>query len=357
MIGGANCKPTRELTEVELQDLFYGKTFQFCTGQQSRQMIPQSGPQQQRAVKNAASKEVERDMGTLQGLMLRHFREIADAKIFFSVPKSLFVKLTGQTVDLAITSGFELVDYGSALPLQDRGALGVTPSTLGSASSLPSLLTDPQQDQDEFISESVAAAQAAICLVPIPVPEPETFPWMHGEQVFFRVTHATPNRLKRPTRSIDSMRPDDLTIRLYRVCEVSSCNRKVSVQQDTFQDVWCTALLSSWNDVDGSRLVSQFLEWQVYPEAAVKLRALTDAHLPNPKRELPQTGPDSQIHGFTRAPAHEFYESLELHFAARISFHALKKHTPRSAMPNPRRSATSRRNGWSGVLPEVWQVF
>ena len=93
MVGGSACQPARDLTDGELQELFYGKTFQFRTGQQSRQMIPESGPQQQRALKNQVTKEMEREVGTLQGLMLRHFREIADAKNFFSVPKKLFESL------------------------------------------------------------------------------------------------------------------------------------------------------------------------------------------------------------------------------------------------------------------------
>lgn len=264
MVGGSACQPARDLTDGELQELFYGKTFQFRTGQQSRHMIPESGPQQQRALKNQVTKEMEREVGTLQGLMLRHFREIADAKNFFSVPKKLFESLSAQTLDLAITSGFDFQSTGSALPLQDRGALALQPIS----GPTKSLLIAHQQDRDDFVA---AQPETTVRFEPLVTHGTSDLAWIDGEQVFFRVTHAAPNRLKRPTRSIDSLRPDDLSIRLYRVCKLSECNQQVWLQQEGYHDVWCTALLTSWNDVDGSKLVSQFLEWQVYPHAEVKL--------------------------------------------------------------------------------------
>ena len=267
MVGGEKCVPARDLSEVELHDIWYHKVFQFRTGGLSRPEIPKSGPQQQRALKNKAVKAAERELGTMQGLLLRHFRHIANVQRFFSAPKELFEDLPAQPLALAISSAWKSETHDPALPLQDRPNIMLEQPL---PSPQPSLLASACSDQDEFITD----CHPTLHFEALPVPD--VFPWLNGEQVFFKVTHSTPNRMRRPTRSIDSLQADDVVIRLYRVCDVSDCNQFVSVKQDAFQDVWCTALLTSWDKRDGNavKFINQFLEWQVVPQAQVKLRDL-----------------------------------------------------------------------------------
>ena len=269
MVGGERGVPARELADRELQDLFYHRFYQFARGQTSRALIPASAPSHQRLLKNQALKKMEKDTGTLQQLMLRHFRQIATdgAAKFFSMPKGLFEQLRGQPLDMAIKSGLDTLQ-SNVLPIEDRRQLCVEPLP----GPKPTLLAVMHHDQDDFMSPLPQDRPLRLEPVDHLALASDALNWRDGECVFFRVALAAPHRLKRPTRSVDNVRPDDVLLRLYRVCELSACNTRVSVQQDPCQDVWCTALMTCWTESDGAEFVSKFVEWRVCNEAEITLR-------------------------------------------------------------------------------------
>lgn len=276
LVAGDLCAPGRELSDRELMDLYYHRFNQFSRGKRVRALLPTSAPQLQMKTKNSACKAAEPPMGSIQQLMLRHFREIAGASTsnFFSLPKFLFQGLPAQTLAAAITSGLQLNtleahsgSVGCALPLQDRVTgqevlrLQLPPP--------PSLnLANQQSDGDEFLT--IVPGQRRRVFFNPKVTE---IRWHGGvEHIFFRVCHATPNRMKRPTKSVDDLRPDDIVIRLYKVLELDPEQKSVFLEHQGSDDVVCASLLSWWDEENGPAFVQNLSEWQVSGRAQVRPR-------------------------------------------------------------------------------------
>ena len=197
--------------------------------------------------------------------MLRHFRELAASNTdnFFSLPKSLFEQLPAQSLAVAITSGLQCdEDVDAALPLRDRAQVAdlLPVADAGSAGQLVPL----QQDSDEFLSfvehkrmffnPKASKIQATT------------------DAVFFRISHATPNRMKRPTKNCDDVKPDDVVLRLYSVIEESS--EQALVAQEPSQDLLVASLLSWWDEAHGPQFVQDCLEWRISPEVHITPRDL-----------------------------------------------------------------------------------
>lgn len=274
--------PGRDMTGRDLQDIFYHKFAQFTRGSQTRGLVPTSAPQVQLKIKNAQCKAMEPTQSSIQQLMLRHFRElaVANSSSFFSVPRTLFQGLYAQPLTKAITSGLQCHDDNdnrsfNALPLQDR----ITGQELLQLElpAPPSSVMCQQPDRDEFWS--IVPGQRHLFFNP----KRDEISWPGGPQselIFFKIAHATPNRLKRPTKAVDNMRPDDIVIRLYKVLGFASDSSWAFVQPQPCQDLLCASLFSWWgDDSNGPLFVNNLLEWQVSAFAHIRPRVSTELNL------------------------------------------------------------------------------
>ena len=281
-------------------DLFYHKAFQFARGHVAGPLIPTSGPQQQRAIKGRICKEMQSKHGAIQNLMLKHFREICDPVCFYSLPESVLSKVPTQDLQSAITSGVQPgpdSEFSALLPLKDRVAFGQAqesqmlmdqrkdaPADLPAATSLPLAI---QADEDTFIakasaltlpdapSDSQSARSKRHVLRLTPIEAESDLTWKGMKLVFFRVCHSAPNRLKRPTRYADSVMPDDLAIRLYRLVGIQE--HEAVVEQHDCAAVFCSQLLTYWHSgkddlAAGANLATDLLRWDVCASSPVQLR-------------------------------------------------------------------------------------
>lgn len=276
--------PSQEMTERDLQGIFYHKFAQYTRGSEARALVPRSAPQVQQKIKNAQCKAMEPAQTSIQQLMLRHFRELAAANSssFFSVPRALFQGLYAQPLANAITSGLQCHDDRdnrsfNALPLKDR-VTGQELLQLELPAPPSQRLVCQHSDRDEYWS--IVPGQRHLFFNP----KNEDISWPGGPQcelVFFKIAHATPNRMKRPTKAVDDIRPDDIVIRLYKVSDFANDSSWAAVRPQPCKDLLCASLFSWWADeANGALFVNNLLEWQVSGLARIRPRVSAESMLP-----------------------------------------------------------------------------
>lgn len=275
MVAGPQAVPAKELSIKQLQDLFYHRAFQFTRGNMAQPSIDNAPQKTQRQQKQDICK-VDNRPGSLSNLMISHFRTLARPQDFYSVATAFMAKLKLQEVGTAVRSSLGKASGPSALPIQDRlTGTQVAQALCGLADSSSSTCQIVMEcDSDEFVNaphlqpESVShASRPRFHFTPEDRPALE---WPFGEELtVFRVSHAAPARLKRPTGLLDDVRPDDVALRLYSV--VSASNGTLQVQPSNSVDVYCSQLFQL-GEAEGSDVAKAFTKWETSNKSSITWR-------------------------------------------------------------------------------------
>ena len=289
--------PARALTHPELTELFYHKKFQFSRGSTAKPLIANSLEGHQRQLKHAIIQQQQQHSG-MQQLLLKHFRTITDQCKFYSLPRSVLnatpVEDLGKAARVSVAKRGD--DLPALLPKSNRPLAAEVPALQNQLSSNLALPAPSSSNaspsgpnrafgqgsneagvamefDEDIILPVQSADQARLCLPKVQIlPDNEEkgqcWPAAPDELLFFRVSHKSVHSLKRPLRSLDNIRPDDLALRFYDCVRVAASFDEADLVARDNTDVLASALFTDWSDDAGSGvsvqvMFSNLLEWSV----------------------------------------------------------------------------------------------
>lgn len=213
--------PTRDLSDREQKQLLYRRKLQFGTGDAVKDLIPSSeaaqrAEQKKRVTQALKDAQAKTPQGSLQQMMMNHFKETTNALSFYSLPIQVVRELPIKQMSVALTTMLAV----KGKPAQPAGTLPVANEALSKPLEdrvkaiadkhlefLEPLRNDVQDDDSQIPvrEESELDLEQLI-----------EFCQLDGLLVF-KVAEKNPHLKKRPLHSVDNVIFSDVAIRLYKV--------------------------------------------------------------------------------------------------------------------------------------------
>lgn len=223
------------LSDREQKQLIYRRKLQFGTGDVLAPLVSSSvaselankKSQVTKALKDVQSKTAT---GSLQQMMLNHFRETVNPTCFYSLPMDVAKTLPIKQLKVALTTMLSvkgkatqpsgtlpLGDEHQSLPLKDR----VPVSQEASSSLLGPLEDDAQMGTSSCDGIGAEPAETDLDL------EALLDHCACDGQLVFKIADKSPHLKKRPLHSVDNLLPSEVAIRLYRAEKVNETDIQI----------------------------------------------------------------------------------------------------------------------------------
>ena len=225
--------PKKVLSVNEIENVLYQRDVQFGRGLQAAKLLSESEPRALQQVKQQAALQLRNDIKGSRQMFLDHFRSFGKSNVFLTFPLRLFdlvpcsklgnaLTMTADAIETTKVSQIQRETFGLAddfrwpLPLTDD-ATNANPAELqlqGDTDDIGGVVDE--RAQPSFVARDTESAL-----------------------VLFRLSHGTPNHLRRPLSTVDSLNTSHVCLRLYTILQQDTNGKLLHVQWDHFADIVC----------------------------------------------------------------------------------------------------------------------
>lgn len=254
--------PTRVLSDKEQKQLLYRRQMQFGTGDAVTPLVPSSiatqlATRKSEVVKALRDFQGKTSMGSLQQLMMQHFKESANPLNFYSLPLDLAKSLPITSLSVASTSMLSIkgkpVQPPGTLPLEDEDQFLPLANRPGPIQDLQSQFLEPLQDDLEgTVSKRDDNPEDHYDLKQL------VDYCSNGRLLVFKVADKNPHRKKRVLGSVDNIISGDFAVRLYKL---NSYGTELSVAPTSSAEVPLIRFFS----MDPNKILDHMWCWRLDP--------------------------------------------------------------------------------------------